>query len=342
MERHLIHQDGRVVSEVVVTTDPWDHSVLLGDLAPLRVALFAQPATEELARRIAGLVGGAVRVLPDREGAKRIEVVADCYAWLNDLGLDRNDVVIGVGGGALTDLAGFVAATYLRGVTVVHVPTTLLGAVDAAIGGKTGINVHGKNLAGAFHHPHRVLIDTGVIAALPVELLREGSAEALKAGWVGDPALVDLYEAHGTKAPLAEIINGAVAVKVRIVSADFREQGVRAWLNYGHTVGHAVEVASGMSHGEAVAIGMVAAGAASRHVLGFSGEERQRTILDQLGLPTDAPALDPAEVRRLMALDKKRDGPDLRMTLLRDVADPVLTRVDSATVDVALAAVGLA
>jgi 3-dehydroquinate synthase len=249
--------------------------------------------------------------------------------------------VLGVGGGALTDAAGFVAATFLRGVEAVFVPTTLLGAVDASIGGKTALNLGAKNLVGAFHHPARVVVDADILDALPETLRREGSAEALKAGLVGDPGLVALYERDGSGADLAEVVRRAVAVKAAIVGRDPREQGERAHLNYGHTVGHAVEVAGGLGHGPAVAVGMVAAGRAAALLAGFAGEERQRAVLERLGLPVAAPGLARAAVLRLMGQDKKRTGSGLRMVLLEDVGRPRLEAVGAATVEAALAAVGI-
>lgn len=348
MARHLIVDGERILTEVSVgrgsATDPV--AVLGPGEPPQRVAVLVQPATQALGAALAATLDGVgvvatVEVLPDGEGAKRLAVVEDAYRRLNRLGLARHDLVVGVGGGALTDVAGFVAGTYLRGVGAVFVPTTLLGAVDAAIGGKTAVNVDGKNLAGVFHHPLRVVIDLGVLEALPTALVRQGSAEALKAGLVGDPELVALYERHGIDAPMDEVVDRAVAVKAGLVSADPTEQGRRAWLNYGHTVGHAVEFATGMSHGEAVAVGMVAAGAASAAEAGFVDGPRVVAALEALGLPVAAPGLDRAQIVRLVGLDKKRDRHGIRMTLLRAVGDPVVAPVSPATVEAALAAVGI-
>lgn len=308
---------------------------------PQRTAVFAQPGSRSIAEDIASSLDGAVRILPDRDEAKRLAVVEDCYLWLNELGFTRSDLVVAVGGGALTDVAGFVAATYLRGVPIVLVPTTMLAAVDAAIGGKSGVNAGGKNLAGVFRHPARVVIDTAIIGALPVELLREGAAEALKAGLIADERLVELYERDGLDADVVEVIIRAVGVKAEIVAADFTESGKRAFLNYGHTIGHAVEIAAGISHGAAVAIGMVAAGAVSQRRLGFAAATRQHAVITRLGLPTAAPPLDVAEVHRLVAFDKKRNAQGLRMTLLRDIGEPVLLPVDAGDVAVALEAIGL-
>ena len=170
------------------------------------VAVLGQPGSARAARRAgrtlaaAGL-GGEVRIVPDREEAKTLAVAEGVYEWLIGLGLGRDDTLLAVGGGALTDLAGFVAATYLRGIEAVYCPTTLLAAVDASIGGKTGVNLGGKNLIGVFRQPTRVVVDTDLLAALPGPLKKEGLAEALKAGLVGDPDLVALLEAHGPAAP---------------------------------------------------------------------------------------------------------------------------------------------
>ncbi len=308
------------------------------------VAIVTQPATaglgSVLARSMeeAGL-RTASRVLPDGEGAKDLDVIADLYGWMVDVGLARIDTVVAVGGGALTDAVGFAAATYLRGIEAVYVPTTLLGAVDAAVGGKTGVNLGAKNLVGVFRHPSRVVIDVDVLDRLPDDLKRQGAAEALKAGLVGDEALVALLEADGLEADLEQVVGRAVAVKALVVGRDFDEQGERAHLNYGHTVGHAVEVAGPMAHGDAVAIGMVAAGRASALEAGFTGEQRQRDVIARLGLPVAAPRLDRAAVLALLALDKKRDIGGLRMVLLEGIGCPLVTHVGSATVGAALTAV---
>lgn len=315
--------------------------------SPRRATVLCQPSTRAIAEaqvsalsRI-GLEANGYAV-PDGEAAKRMGVVEDVYRHLNTSGFTRDDVVVAVGGGALTDLAGFVAGTYLRGVPVVYVPTTLLGAVDASVGGKTGVNVDGKNLAGVFKHPEHVIIDVDILDRLPEVQLREGAAEAIKAGFIADPGIVEAYERAGLAVDLEEVVDRAVSVKVAVVNEDFREHGRRAILNYGHTVGHAVETASGRSHGASVAIGMVAAGEASAQVLGFTGGDRQQAVLDMVGLPIDANELTAEVVRPLMDLDKKRDSTGLRMVLLRDIADPEVHPVDDATVRAALDAVGIA
>lgn len=350
MARHVIRDAGRVVSEILVergiVDSPRLAEVISGAGSAERTAVLAQPGSLSAATRVAERLraGGlevAVEMLPDRDDAKRLDVVEACYLRLNELALTRSDLVVGVGGGALTDVAGFVAATYLRGVDAVLVPTTLLGAVDASIGGKTAVNVRGKNLAGVFRHPRLVVVDPALLEHLPDELVREGSAEALKAGLIGDKRLVELYERDGLAAPLGEVVDRAISVKVGIVSHDFAESGSRAWLNYGHTIGHAVEVVGALSHGAAVGLGMVAAGEASARVLDFAESDRQNDIIRSLGLPVAIGGLDGDAVRRLVALDKKRDRTGVRMTLLRSIGDPVLAPVDAATVDAALLAVGV-
>ncbi len=349
VERILIQDGDRPVSEVVVGRfggSPSLEVVLPDRLGRSAVAVLTHDGATRVAAAVAESLRQAdlaihVRQLPDREEAKTLATAEATYLWLNDAGLNRGDTIVGVGGGALTDVAGFVAATYLRGVEAVLVPTTLLGAVDAAIGGKTAVNVGGKNLAGVFSHPSRVVIDLDVLAALPRALLIEGTAEAVKAGLIADPELVALYEADGLDASLDEVVTRAAAVKASVVSEDFRESGRRAILNYGHTVGHAIETAAGIPHGHAVAIGMVAAGAASARVLGFTGAERQRALLQRLELPTTSPSVDREAVRRLIALDKKRIAAGLRMVLLDDIGRATVTTVDEATVDAALDAIGV-
>ncbi len=309
-----------------------------------RLAILTQPGAASIARGFGEMLTElevAVRVLPDREAAKTLEVAADTYRWLAEVGVNRYDTVVGIGGGAVTDLAGFVAATYLRGVELVNLPTTLLGAVDAAVGGKSGVNLDGKNLVGAYWHPTRVVIDLDVLESLPDELLREGHAEALKAGLIGDPVLFELYEQQGPDAPLKSVVPRAVRVKARIVQADFRETGERAFLNFGHTIGHAVEVAAGVSHGDAVAIGMVAAGRVSELVTGFSDAPRMGRTIHALGLPVAVEGVLRSGLMPLLGKDKKRDGGGLRMVLLRSVGRPELRSVGPEAVDAGLEAVGI-
>ncbi len=345
--RHVITEGEQVVSEILVGHGLIDSSPLLPEReGRSQVVILAQPAVTGLAQAVAERLaaegyGTVSMTLPDGEAAKRMGVIEDVYRRLGTAGVARGDTIVGIGGGALTDVAGFVAATYMRGIEAVFIPTTLLGAVDAAIGGKSAINVDGKNLAGVFRHPARVVVDLDVLAELPESLLAEGGAEALKTGYIGDPALVALYETHGLGAPLDEVVDRAVTVKAEIVSSDFTERGRRAILNYGHTIGHAVEVAAGMSHGHAVAIGMVAAATLSEMMTGFAGAAEQRDLIASLGLPVDAPTVSTTRVEELMAVDKKRDDRGLRFVVLEAVGRPAVVHADPASVRAALAAVGI-
>jgi 3-dehydroquinate synthase len=280
--------------------------------------------------------------VPDGEDAKRLEVVAGLYERFAAVPLHRADLVVGVGGGATTDVAGFAAATWLRGVRLVNVPTTVLGMVDAAIGGKTGVDLAaGKNLVGAFHQPAAVIADLDTLVTLPAEERRSGLAEVVKAGLVADPALAERTAAAATAAvaghpdALAPLIESAVNVKAAVVSADEREGGLRAVLNYGHTLGHALERLAGyhgLRHGEAISLGMVfAARVAEATGLAEPGlADGHVRLLARLGLPVGGAELDPGAVLAAMATDKKRTGArggaadlaGLRLVLLRAPGKP--------------------
>jgi 3-dehydroquinate synthase len=311
-----------------------------------RVAILTQPGATKQALDIAQKLMGeglAVEVvgLPDREEAKTLEVAKTVYETFARLGLGRHDTVLGVGGGSVTDLAGFVAGTWLRGVESVHVPTTLLGAIDASIGGKSGVNLAGKNLVGVFWHPSRVVVDIDILRALPGSLLREGLVEAMKVGLIGDPGLFGAIEAAGTEVDLEDVVRRAVAVKARIVAEDERELGVRALLNLGHTIGHAIEFASPLSHGESVALGLVGAARVSESRLGFMESRRVTDCIEGLGLAVEVDGLERKRVMDLLRHDKKRDGQGLRMVLLMEIGQAVLRHVDDDDIDLGLEAVGL-
>jgi 3-dehydroquinate synthase len=344
MDELVVAGETRVVIGREIAADP---SVVLDGIDTPMIAVLTQPGPASTVGRglaraaVRDGLTAAVRILPDAEQAKRLAVVEDAAGWLASEGATRETVVVGVGGGALTDVAGFLAAVFLRGVRAVYVPTTMLGAVDASIGGKTAVNVEGKNLIGAFRHPERVAVDLEVLERLPADRLREGLAEALKAGLIGDPALFEVLESDGIDADLGEVVRRSLAVKAEVVGRDFLETGERAVLNYGHTVGHAVEVAAGIGHGPAVAIGMVAAGRASALAAGFDAEDRQRAAIEGLGLPVATPGVRRDEVLRLLEMDKKRDAVGLRMVLLEGIGRPRVSHVDSATVDAALESVGV-
>ena len=332
--------------------DPYDISVGAGTRHELRDRLGTQvvkallihaPIMAAEATRIRETLAGQVDVLlaevPEAEDAKRVEVAAFCWGIMGQSDFTRSDAVISLGGGATTDLAGFVAATWLRGVRIVHIPTTVLGSVDAAVGGKTGINTaEGKNLVGSFHAPTAVLVDTELLSSLPETEVRTGFAEIAKAGFIADPSILDDLDTSVdqcldlTSNLAADIMQRAIQVKATIVAEDFTEQGLRETLNYGHTLGHAIEHAERYRwrHGVAISIGMMFAAELSRLVrsLSDSDVERHRHILgERLGLPLVYPAGRWETLRAKMQRDKKTRGSALRFVLLDGIARPTVTTV---------------
>jgi 3-dehydroquinate synthase len=284
-------------------------------------------------------------VVPDAEAAKTAEVAAGLWEEFGRLGMTRSDAVVGVGGGAVTDLAGFAAATWTRGVRVVQVPTSLLGMVDAAVGGKTGINTGaGKNLVGAFHPPAAVLADTDVLAGLPEAEFRSGLAEVVKCGFIADGAILDLLDADPTgRRDTAELIERAVRVKADAVGEDLYDTGRREFLNYGHTLAHAIERVEdfGWRHGEAVAVGLVFAAelAGQAGLLDRAAVDQHRTLVERMGLPTRY-AGDWSTIQSVMRVDKKARGASLRFVVLDGLGAPtILTDPDQAWLDAAWAAV---
>jgi 3-dehydroquinate synthase len=278
-----------------------------------------------LALDAAGVAPMLVEV-PDAEAGKAIEVAAACWDRLGAAGFTRTDAVVGVGGGAVTDLAGFVAACWLRGVRVVQVPTSLLGMVDAAVGGKTGVNTAaGKNLVGAFHPPAGVLCDMSTLDSLPRSDMVAGLAEVVKCGFIADPVILDLIE-DAPDSHLRELAERAIRVKAGVVSADLRESGLREILNYGHTLGHAIERHEGYRwrHGHAISVGLVYAAALGR----LSGRldkqtaDRHRAVLAGLGLPVSYPAAAWPALRAAFGVDKKSRGGELRFVVLDGLANP--------------------
>ena len=271
--------------------------------------------------------------IPDAEEGKHIQVAAFCWQVLGQNDFTRSDAVVSVGGGAVTDLAGFVAATWLRGVKVIHMPTSLLGMVDASVGGKTGINTaEGKNLVGAFHPPAAVLADLDTLNTLPKNEIISGMAEVIKCGFIADPAILDLVEKDpeavtdpGSDA-LRELIERAIAVKARVVSEDLKESGLREILNYGHTLGHAIELVERYSwrHGAAVSVGMMFAAELSRSVgrLSDADADRHRSILESLGLPVTYRRDRWQGLLDGMRRDKKSRGDLLRFVVLDGIAKP--------------------
>jgi len=311
-----------------------------------RVLVVHPPTLPDLTARVTAALeakGYAVHVaeVPDAEAAKTASVAADLWSRLGAAGFTRTDAVVGVGGGSVTDLAGFVAASWLRGVRVVQVPTTLLGMVDAAVGGKTGINTpEGKNLVGAFHPPAGVLCDLDVLSTLPEADLAAGLAEVVKCGFIADPVILDLVEDALARDPstarsvanphLRELVERAVRVKAEVVAADLRESSLREILNYGHTFGHAIEQVERYTwrHGEAVSVGMVYVAELARltgHLYGPEGDAlvaRHRSVLEALGLPTSYAAGLWDDLLTAMRRDKKSRGSTLRFVVLDGLARP--------------------
>jgi 3-dehydroquinate synthase len=290
----------------------------------------ARPACGALAA--AGLAVHAEPV-PDGEAAKTADVAARLWSRLAAHGVTRSDCVVGIGGGATTDLAGFVAATWLRGVQVVLVPTTLLAMADAAVGGKAAIDIPaGKNLVGAFHSPAGVLADLVTLETLPRRDYVAGLAEVIKTGFIADPVILDLVrqDPEGATVPhgghARELIERAIRVKADVVSKDLGEAGLREILNYGHTLGHAIERVEEyrFRHGEAVAIGMVYVAAVARLAgrLDPQVAALHREVLASVGLPTAYPAGAWPSLREAMSVDKKARGARLRLVVLDGLARP--------------------
>jgi 3-dehydroquinate synthase len=310
---------------------------LVGDQARTVVLVHAE-GLESLAgpaREALSAAGYAVYAepVPAGEAAKDISVASALWSRLAARRISRSDSIVGLGGGAVTDLAGFVAATWLRGVRLVLVPTTLLAIVDAAIGGKTAINIAaGKNLVGAFHPPAGVLADLDALGTLPRREYISGMAEVIKAGFIADPAILSLVEQDpaGAAAPGGpherELVERAIRMKAAVVAADLREAGQREMLNYGHTLGHAIEQAEdyAIPHGEAVAVGMVFAAAVGRLAgrLDEATARRHGKILSAVGLPVSYRGGSWPALRDAMSVDKKTRGRHLRLVVLDGLARP--------------------
>jgi 3-dehydroquinate synthase len=297
---------------------------------PRALAATGEAVREDLVAK--GFEAYAAEV-PDAEEAKTSQVAAFLWGVLGQAGFTRSDAIVGIGGGATTDLAGFVAATWLRGIRVVHVPTTLLAMVDAAVGGKTGINTpEGKNLVGAFHEPAGVLCDLATLETLPPHDFTAGLAEVVKCGFIADPVILDLVEADpdGARTPsgphVRDLIERAISVKAEVVAADLRESSLREILNYGHTFGHAVEQVERYQfrHGAAVSIGMVYVAELARLAgrIDDALADRHRDILTSLGLPTTYRGDRWPQLLDAMKRDKKSRGSMLRFVVLAGLARP--------------------
>ena len=272
--------------------------------------------------------------VPDGEDGKSISTLTNLWNWLGAAGFTRTDLIVGIGGGAVTDLAGFAAASWLRGVDWIAVPTSLAGMVDASIGGKTGVNSdYGKNLIGAFHSPSAVIIDSGFLTTLSDRDFSAGMAEVIKCGFIADPQILTIAEAHTVSSlrenpeVVTELIQRAASVKAKVVSLDFKENFAREALNYGHTLGHAIEKHARYSlrHGEAVSIGLVFAAelAHIRNLLTESEVERHRSILLRYALPISYDRQSWQKLTPLLALDKKARGNTIRFVALDGIGTTV-------------------
>jgi 3-dehydroquinate synthase len=294
------------------------------------------PSAELLREALIGVGFEAILAgVPDSEDAKRVEVAAFCWGIMGQSDFTRSDAVIGFGGGSTTDLAGFVAATWLRGIQLIQVPTTLLGMVDASIGGKTGINTaEGKNLVGSFYSPTRVIVDLDTLGTLPRNEILAGFAEVVKYGFISDPRILELIEENVDLATdpktdvFREIIERCVAIKAKVVGGDFKESGLREILNYGHTLGHAIEHAERYKwrHGAAISIGMVFVAELARIAGRLSDDvvDRHRSVLGLLGLPISYPASKWNQLVETMQRDKKSRAGSLRFVVLDDLAKPTI------------------
>ena len=343
MTTTTISVTGQTPYDITVGRDILDRVKTALDPA-VRKVLVVHPPTlgkraSELRERL--MADGGLEVLlaeiPDAEAGKRIEVAAFCWQVMGQADFTRTDAVIGYGGGSVTDVAGFVAATWLRGVQVVQVPTTVLGLVDAAVGGKTGVNTaEGKNMVGAFWAPRAVIGDLDELQTLSANEATAGYAEVVKAGFIWAPEILDIVEASPERAidtttdEFRRTVELAIEMKAEVVSDDFREAGLREILNYGHTLGHAIEHAERYQwrHGAAISIGMMYAAELSRLAgrLSDAGADRHRSVLESLGLPTTYRAGAWQQLLATMQRDKKARGGMLRFILLDDIAKPTVVQ----------------
>ena len=268
-----------------------------------------------------------VFTVADGEDAKNTTTLLNLWNWLGAAGFTRSDLIVGIGGGAITDLTGFVAATWLRGIDWIAVPTSLAGMVDAAVGGKTGINSdYGKNLIGSFYSPISVIVDVDFLGTLSPRDTSAGMAEVIKCGFISDPQILKLAAENSTQTLLSnrdaliEIVARAISVKASVVSSDFKESFAREALNYGHTLGHAIEIHAQyqLRHGEAVSIGMVfvAELAAVRGLIDETTLTMHRDLLKRYDLPTTFDRQAWSKLLPLLSLDKKARGNTLRFVVL--------------------------
>lgn len=344
---HSIPVNGPTPYEVTIGTGLSTKVIgRVADIGAAKVAVIHQPPLAQAAGDLAeqaraqGMEATLVEV-PDAEAAKQIDVLARLWDTLGEAGFSRRDAVIGLGGGAVTDLAGFAAATWMRGIPVIQAPTTLLAMVDAAVGGKTGINTAaGKNLVGAFHEPDSVFVDLDHLRTLPADEIVAGSAEIIKTGFIHDPRIIEHYLADPAACLdpdglLPELIQRSIAVKAHVVGQDLKESGLRETLNYGHTFGHAVERRENYTwrHGRAVAVGMmfIAYLSHARGLIDAKLVSTHRDILTRIGLPTTYEQGHFEQLLDGMRHDKKNRGGHIRFVALTGIGET--TRLEDATVD---------
>ncbi|MGO1544878.1 MAG: 3-dehydroquinate synthase [Gulosibacter sp.] len=312
---------------------------LLGDGVE-QLLIVHQPSLGAISEEVRQLLAAKYRrvlmaEVPDAEAAKRVEVAEFLWGIMGQSDFTRSDAILAIGGGAVTDLGGWVAASWLRGVKVVQVPTTVLAMVDASIGGKTGVNTNeGKNMVGAFYPPAGVVVDFDSLAALPRNELVTGFAEAVKVGFIHSPEILDLIEADPEKATDPEsdefrrIMEIAIRYKLQVTAADLTEQGGREMLNYGHTLGHAIEHSERYlwRHGAAVSVGMRYAAELARLSgrLSDADADRHLRILELLGLPTQYPAGRWQTLLAVMKRDKKTRGSMMRFVVLDAIGKPAI------------------
>lgn len=341
MTTRTISVSGQSGYDITIGRDILDQVAPALDAGVRKVLVIHPPTLADRAAQLRDrlMADGGRQVLlaeiPDAEAGKRIEVASFCWQVMGQADFTRSDAVVGYGGGAVTDLAGFVAATWLRGVQVVQVPTTVLGLVDAAVGGKTGINTsEGKNMVGAFWAPRAVIGDLDELSSLSANEATAGYAEVVKAGFIWAPEILDIVEADPQRAvdpttdEFRRTVELAIEMKATVVSEDFREAGRREILNYGHTLGHAIEHGERYQwrHGAAISIGMMYAAELSRLAgrLSDAAAERHRTVLDALGLPITYRAGAWKSLLATMQRDKKARGGMLRFIVLDDLAKPTV------------------
>ena len=325
----------------VTLTNSWSNDLVAIFKGRTRVAVIVStsysPDLAELRKLESDL---HVFEVPDGEEGKSIATLTKLWNWLGAAGFTRSDLIVGIGGGAITDLAGFAAASWLRGMDWVAVPTSLAGMVDASVGGKTGINSdYGKNLIGAFHSPLAVVIDTNFLQTLSDRDFSAGMAEVIKCGFIADPKILTLATTHSieslrrTPEAIAELIHRSVSVKAQVVSSDFKESFAREALNYGHTLGHAIEIYAKyqLRHGEAVAIGLVYAAelAAARGLISAVELDLHRSLLSAYQLPTAFDRQAWQKLAPLLALDKKARGTTIRFVALNGIGST--TRLEDLT-----------